>query len=142
MSQHSWRPSDGAEADLNAEHLLFTRPRWPAGSHEDEPREHRDDAIHQDRHALRILGRGISEESCDLDGRCGLDAFASGHGESPGLVGPRDAPRALGAVAANAFGGAKSFIAKLGVPNPSIPNDEKHLRGDSEHVKSMMRERK
>src|SRR5260221_10168954 len=101
------------------------------GSPEDEPREHRNDAIRQDRHAMGIIGRGISEESCDLDGRCGFDTFAPGHGESPGLVGPSDAPRAFGAVAAYAFGGAKSFVAKLGVSNPSISNDEKHLASDS-----------
>ena len=71
-----------------------------------------------------------------------LDAFASSNGEGSGLVGPRDAPRALGAVAANALGGPKGFIPELGIPNASIPNDEKHLASDSEDVKSMMRERR
>jgi len=91
---------------------------------------------------LCILGGGISEESCDLDGRCGFDAFAPSHGEGSGLVGPADAPRAFGAIAAHAFGSPKGFIAELGVTNPSISDDEKHLRSDSEHVKSMMRERR
>jgi hypothetical protein len=95
-----------------------------------------------DRHTVGIFGGSISEKGRDFDGGRGFDAFATSHGECSGLVRPRDAPRALGAVAADALGGPKGFIPELGVPDPSIPNDEKHLASDSEHVKSMMRERR
>ena len=89
---------------------------------------------------MSILGGRISEKGCNLDGCCGFDAFPASHGECPAFVGPRNAPRALGAVATDAFGGPKSFVSELGIANPSISNDEKHLASDSEYVQSMMRE--
>jgi len=91
---------------------------------------------------MGIFGGRISEKGRDLDGGRRFDAFAPSHSEGSGLIGPGDAPRAFGAIAADALGGPKSFIPELGVANPSIANGEKHLASDSEDVKSMMRERR
>src|SRR4051794_26145537 len=54
-------------------------------------------------------------------------------------VGPSHAPCALGDVETRTFGGAKRFVAKLGISNVSIANDDQHLASNSEHVKPMMR---
>ena len=88
---------------------------------------------------MRIFFGSISEESCDFDGRCCLDAFTSSDGERSGLVGPSDPPRAFRAIAAHAFRSPECFIAKLRVTNPSITNRDEHLSCDSEYVQSMMR---
>jgi len=91
---------------------------------------------------MSILVGSISEQSRDLDGGCSFDAFAASDGEGSGLVGPADAPRALGAVAAYALSSPKGFVPKLGVSNASISDDEKHFASNCENVKPMMRERR
>jgi len=53
------------------------------------------------------------EQRRDLDRSRRFDAFAPRDGECAALVRDGDSARALGAVAANAFRSAESFIAKL-----------------------------
>jgi hypothetical protein len=90
---------------------------------------------------MGVLGRRIAEKGRDLDRRRGFDAFASGHGEGSSFVRPGDAPRAFCAIAADSFGGAKSFVSKFRIANPSISNGEKHLASDPEYVEFVMRKR-
>ena len=91
---------------------------------------------------MSILGGSISEKRRNLDGGCGFDTLAPRDGEGSRLVRPADAPRALGAVAADALRGPKGFVPELGVANSRISNDEKHFASKCENVKSMMRERR
>jgi hypothetical protein len=107
-----------------------------------EPREHRHDAIGQDRDTVSILSGCIAEQCRDLDRRHSLDTLAPSDGECASLIRDGDSARALCAVAANAFRSAESFIAKLRITNASISHCDEHFASDSKHDEPVMRERR
>ena len=87
---------------------------------------------------MDVGGVGVPCECGDLKGGEGLDAFAAGDGEGPGLVGAGEAPCAFGDVAADALGGAERLVAELRIADLSGLDEEQELHGDVEGSEPMM----
>ena len=96
-----------AKSDAGAGRARETHAPGPHGlAHQSGEQRHQ--AVGEARHLGDRLSPGVAAQRGDLHGRGRFHRLAAGDGEGPGLVGPGDAPGALGAVETGALGRDRS----------------------------------